>query len=137
MPDLTRVSLSIEQELLEQFDQMIEKHGLGNRSEAMRDLIRKGLKDEYLHTGQIIGTVTLLYDHHKRLLSQKLSNTGHVHHHFIMSSMHIHLNDHFCLETIVLKGDSKTVHELANHMMGLVGVIHGHFAPLPLQPSEH
>jgi CopG family nickel-responsive transcriptional regulator len=137
MPDLTRVSLSIEHDLLKQLDHMIKQHGLGNRSEAMRDLIRERLGHEHVHIGEVVGTVTLLYDHHKRQLSQKLASTGHIHHHFIMSSMHIHLNDHFCLETIVLKGDSKTVHELANHMMGLVGVIHGHFAPLPLQPSEH
>jgi CopG family nickel-responsive transcriptional regulator len=126
------MSITIEPDLLEQFDEMISARNLGNRSEIMRDLIREKLAEKVIDNGKVIGTVTLLYDHHKRQVSQKIASAGHIHHDSILSSMHIHLNDQYCLETIVLRGDSQSVHHLADHLIGMVGVLHGQFVALPL-----
>ena len=127
MADLTRFGISIDLKLAESFDRLIEAKGYLNRSEAVRDLIRKALvemrwKDR---NEDAVGTVTIVYDHHKRELSEKLTGMQHKYYHSIISSMHIHLDHHNCLEVLVIKGKSRDIQKIADHLIGTKGVKHG------------
>lgn len=128
MPKLVRASLSIEQELMERFDRFVEESGHDNRSEAMRDLIRARLIEEEWDkgAGEALASVTLLYDHSKRTLSREIEEHGHEHHDVVLSSMHIHVSPRICLEVVVLRGQPDEVRHVANHLIGLPGVLHGH-----------
>ena len=127
MSELIRASLSIEQELMESFDRFVEESGHDNRSEAVRDLIRARLIEEEWDkgSGEAVASVTLLYDHSKRKLSRQIEEHGHEHHDVVLSSMHIHVSPHFCLEVVVLRGQPEEIKHVANHLMGLPGVLHG------------
>lgn len=127
MTDLARFGISIDQRLLEQFDTLIGEKGYVNRSEAIRDLIRGSLVDAQWNREdvELVGTVTLVYDHHTRDLSDKLTEHQHSHHDAIISSLHVHLDAHNCLEVVVLKGQAGTVKRLADELIGTKGVKHG------------
>ncbi len=119
--------MSIDERLLKRFDALIAEKGYVNRSEAIRDLIRNTLVDEQWEQGdkETIGTVTLVYDHHTRELSDKLTELQHAHHRSIISAMHIHLDDHHCLEVLVVKGTPLEIRKLADELIGTKGVKHG------------
>lgn len=127
MAELVRASLSIERELMEGFDAFVERSGHGNRSEAMRDLIRARLLEERWEEqdGEAIATVTLLYDHNKRDISRQLEEHGHDHHEEIIATMHVHISSAICLEVIALRGQARQLHHIANHLIGMPGVLHG------------
>ena len=127
MSDLERVSLAIEKSLIEQFDALVERDGKANRSEAIRDLIRNRLIEEEVAAArnEVVGTVTIVYNHHKRDLADKLTATGHDHHHHVLASLHVHLDADNCLEVVALRGKSKDVRHLAEHLIGMKGVKHG------------
>ncbi len=127
MSDLTRMSLSIEQELMERFDRFLEKSGHNNRSEAMRDLIRARLIDEEWSdgVGDAVASVTILYDHGKRRVTRQIEEHGHVHHDVVISSMHIHVSPDVCMEVVVLRGAPEEIKHVADHLIGLPGVLHG------------
>ncbi len=127
MTDLARFGISIDERLLKQFDALIAEKGYDNRSEAIRDLIRGSLVDAQWSQddAELVGTVTLVYDHHTRDLSDKLTEHQHSHHHAIISALHVHLDAHNCLEVVVLKGAARTVRRLADELIGTKGVKHG------------
>jgi len=127
MPELVRASLSIEQALMERFDRFVEESGHDNRSEAVRDLIRARLLEEEWDkgAGEALASVTLLCDHSKRKLSRQIEEHGHDHHDVVLSSMHIHVSPDACLEVVVLRGLPDDVKHVANHLIGLPGVLHG------------
>ena len=128
MPEKERVSLAIEPELLSRFDALIERSGHGNRSEAVRDLIRGRLiEEEWVSSvsGDAVATVTLVYDHSKRDLADRLLEVGHDNHGAIMASMHVHLDHDNCLEVIALRGKPRTLRSIADHLIGMKGVKHG------------
>lgn len=128
MSELERVSLAIEKHLIERFDALVERDGKANRSEAIRDLIRKCLVEEEVESsarGEIVATVTMVYDHHKRELSDRLVSTGHDHHESILASLHVHLDHDNCLEVVALRGRARDVRHLAEHLIGMKGVKHG------------
>ena len=127
MTDLARFGISLDQRLLQQFDVLIGEKGYVNRSEAIRDLIRGSLVDAQWNREEVelVGTVTLVYDHHTRDLSDKLTEHQHSHHNAIISSLHVHLDAHNCLEVVVLKGQAGTVKRLADELIGTKGVKHG------------
>jgi len=127
MAELTRTGVAIDAELLARFDQFISKQGYINRSEAFRDLIRDRLVGAAVESPEalVIGTVTLLYDHHSRLLPNKLMEIQHDHHDLIIATTHAHLDHHACLEVLVVKGQSKRVRKLADLLIGTKGVQHG------------
>jgi CopG family nickel-responsive transcriptional regulator len=129
MTDLCRIGVAINEELLEKFDRLIEKRGYANRSEAFRDLIRGELVQEVWETSEavVFGTVTLVYDHHVRLLTEKLTELQHKFHSSILSSMHVHLDHDNCLEVILVKGKAPVVQKLANSLIATKGVKHGRF----------
>jgi len=128
MTDLARFGVSIDQRLLERFDQLIAAKGYVNRSEAIRDLIRNTLVEEQISRDQTtatVGTVTLVYDHHTRDLADKLTEHQHSHHDAIISALHVHLDAHHCLEVVVVRGTAAEVKRLADELIGTKGVKHG------------
>ena len=127
MTDLTRFGISIDERLLSQFDKMINNKGYVNRSEAIRDLIRAALVEEEWGDDQqqTVATVTLVYDHHTRDLSDKLTEHQHSHHEEIVSTLHVHLDHHHCLEVVVIKGLARRVKRIADELIGTKGVKHG------------
>ncbi len=124
---ITRFGVSIEPELLKKFDKMIKKEGYENRSEAIRDLIRGNIIDEKSKNPDenVIGTLTMIYDHHTGNLTNKLLDLQHNHHSEILSTTHIHVDHHNCLEVLVLKGKSGSVQKLADSIKALKGIKHG------------
>ena len=127
MTDLARFGISIDETLLEKFDELIDGKGYKNRSEAIRDLIRNALvEDEWGNDeSETVGTVTIVYDHHTRDLGDKLTEHQHSHHDSIISAMHVHLDHHHCLEVVVVRGAARDVKRLADELIGTKGVKHG------------
>lgn len=122
-----RFGVSIDEKLLGQFDRLIEEKGYSNRSEAVRDLMRDALVEREWDQGneETVGTVTLVYDHHTRDLSDRLTEHQHSHHQSIVSVLHVHLDAHNCLEVAVVRGSAAEVRKLADELIGTKGVKHG------------
>ena len=130
MSNVTRFGVSLEQDLLARFDHLISHKGYTNRSEALRDLIRDSLVREQwdLGTAEAVGTVTLVYSHDVRDLADKLTDLQHAHYTAIVSSLHVHLDPHHCLEVLVLRGKAKEIKAIADRLIGTRGVKHGTFS---------
>jgi len=124
---LSRIGVSIDSELLRRFDRFIGQRGYENRSEAFRDLIRDRLVESAVVSpdAMVVGTVTLIYGHHTRLLPEKLTDIQHEHHEVIISTLHAHLDHDNCLEVIVLRGKSQAVQDMADRLISTKGVQHG------------
>ncbi len=129
MAGITRFGVSLDRELLERFDLLIEGKGYANRSEAIRDLIRDSLVREQWEAGVegAVGTITLVYDHDTRELADRLTDLQHAHYGSIISSLHVHLDSRHCLEVLVLRGNSADLKSLADRLIGTRGVKHGTF----------
>jgi CopG family nickel-responsive transcriptional regulator len=127
MSELSRIGVAIDSDLLKKFDRFITKQGYSNRSEAFRDLIRDRLVTAVVESPEapVVGTVTLIYDHHSRLLPGKLMELQHDYHQLIIATTHAHLDHDTCLEVVVVKGESKRVRKLADLLIGAKGVHHG------------
>ena len=125
--ELERIGIAIDGDLLGKFDDLLSRRGYKNRSEAFRDLIRAELVAESATkpSTPVVGTVTLLYDHHVRQFSDKLIALQHKFHHEILSTLHVHLDHHNCLEVIVVQGTSANVQKLADLLIAAKGVKHG------------
>lgn len=122
-----RVGISFEPELLSEFDSLIRKKGYTNRSEAVRDLVRKTLIDAGTsdEKGEVIGSLTIIYDHEVGGLTERLLHLQHDHHSEISSTTHIHVDENTCLEVLIVKGKAKDVKGLADNIKALRGVKHG------------
>lgn len=127
MGETIRFGISIDDKLLKSFDHLIEEKGYLNRSEAIRDLIRASLVESKWEKGddETVGTVTLVYNHHVHDLSDKLTEQQHTHHDQIVSSLHVHLDAHNCLEVLVVRGKAWEVKKIADELIGVKGVKHG------------
>ena len=127
MAGITRFGMSIDSALIKKFDTLISKRGYGNRSRAIQDLIRDRLVDEEWAAGDrdMVGTITLVYDHHTRELEHALTEMQHRSFHQIISTLHVHLDAHDCLEVLVVKGTAEAVKEIAGALMSAKGVKHG------------
>jgi CopG family nickel-responsive transcriptional regulator len=127
MGDLARIGVAIDSELLDKFDQHIAKRGYTNRSEAFRDMIRDELVQAASEApdSKVLGTVTLIYDHHVRMLNEKLTDLQHESFHYIMSTLHVHLDHNNCLEVILLKGRADMVRKISDALISTKGVKHG------------
>jgi CopG family nickel-responsive transcriptional regulator len=128
MAELARFGISLDHRLLNSFDQLIADKGYVNRSEALRDMIRGALVEDRIErtdSTPTVGTVTLVYDHHTRDLSDKLTEHQHSHHEAIVSALHVHLDAHHCLEVVVVRGTAAQVKRLADELIGTKGVKHG------------
>ena len=127
MSTITRFGISMDSKLLERFDAFISKHGYSNRSEAFRDLVRDRLvmdewKDDEIET---VGTITIIYDHHKRELQERLTKHQHEHHEAVISMMHVHLDHRNCLEVLAVRGKAKDIRKIADDLISTKGVKHG------------
>lgn len=129
MGEVVRFGISADSRLLERFDALIADKGYVNRSEAVRDLIRNALVEHQWEVGEeeAVGTVTLVYDHHTSDLADRLTEHQHTHHEEIISTLHIHLDAHNCLEVVVLRGKAREIGHLASVLIGTKGVKHGQF----------
>ena len=127
MSELSRIGVAIDADLLKKFDRLIAARGYVNRSEAFRDLIRDELVERAWETpgSNVVGTVTLVFDHHVRLLSEKLTDMQHSHFHHILSTLHVHLDHDNCLEVLVVRGKAAQVKRIADALISTKGVKHG------------
>jgi CopG family transcriptional regulator, nickel-responsive regulator len=126
MSELVRFGVSLEKTLLEKFDKFIKERNYTNRSEAIRDLIRQELvKKEWLQGEDVAGTITLIYDHHKRDLLNKITDIQHDYQKLIISTQHIHLDHDNCLEIIAARGNPANLQRLADSIKAIKGVKHG------------
>ncbi len=138
MSDLSRFSISVNDGLLDSFDQLINGQGYENRSEAFRDLMRDALVKSRLESSpennEALGSLTLVYDHHARELTDKMKELQHNYHNLVVSVLHVHVNHDDCMEVIVLRGAVREIRALSNGLLSLKGVKHGHlFVTLPSQ----
>jgi CopG family nickel-responsive transcriptional regulator len=123
MTQLSRTGVSLEEDLLKEFDRLIAKRGYANRSEAFRDLIREALLTETVESNKpVVGTLTLVYDHHVPNLASKLTDVQHSAGAMILAATHVHLDHNYCLEVIIMKGRSKDLQAVADGMLALRGV---------------
>jgi len=127
MADLVRFGVSIPDDLLEKFDVLIAEKGYTNRSEAIRDLIRDRLvEDEWsVSEHEVVGTVTVVYNHEQSDLAQKLPELQHRPHQLEISSLHVHLDQHNCLEVLIIRGRSEAVRKVGQLLISTRGVKHG------------
>jgi CopG family transcriptional regulator, nickel-responsive regulator len=127
MSGLSRIGVAIDSGLLDKFDRLISQRGYTNRSEAFRDLIRDELVERTWESpdSHVVGTVTLVYDHHVRLLNQKLTGLQHDYHRSILSTLHVHLDHDNCLEVLVVRGRAADVRKVADALISTKGVKHG------------
>jgi CopG family transcriptional regulator, nickel-responsive regulator len=127
MSDLMRFGVSMDRKLTRQFDRMILKRGYENRSEAIRDMVRKELvRQEWDDPdAEAVGTVTLLFDHHVPELGERLTALQHRQHEAVISTTHVHLTHDYCLEVLVVRGRARDVQRLADQLIATRGVLHG------------
>ena len=127
MSGLSRIGVAIDTQLLDKFDHLISERGYTNRSEAFRDLIRDELVEQTWEApdSPVVGTVTLVYDHHVRRLNEKLVGIQHDFHRAILSTLHVHLDHDNCLEVLVVRGKSMDVRKVADVLISTKGVKHG------------
>jgi CopG family nickel-responsive transcriptional regulator len=128
---LKRFGVSLESGLLDKFDKLLEIKGYSNRSEGIRDLIRDAIVNKEWLDGKIetAGAVIIVYNHHQHELAQKVTDTQHKDHKSIVSTLHVHLDAHNCLEIIVLKGTAEKIQKLADMLISTKGVKFGRFIP--------
>lgn len=127
MSQLTRIGVAIDEDLLESFDALIHSRGYKNRSEAFRDLIREQLVEKAAAAPdqEVVGSLTLVYDHHVRMLSERLLDLQHDHHEEILSTLHVHLDHDNCLEVMLIRGAAERVNSIADQLISTKGVRHG------------
>lgn len=128
---IVRFGVSLHKVLLDKFDRLIGRQGYANRSEAIRDLIRDRLVAEEweIGTGETVGTVTLVYSHDTRELTENLNELQHHHHRAIISSVHVHLDEHNCLEVLILRGRARDVVAMGEGLVSTKGVKFGRVVP--------
>jgi CopG family transcriptional regulator, nickel-responsive regulator len=127
MSDIIRFGVSIDSQLIKKFDALINRKGYATRSEAIRDMIRDTLVEEEWEAGsqETVGTITIVYNHHTRELEHALTDMQHRSFHQIISTLHVHLDAHNCLEVLVVKGKGQEIRNIADRLIGTKGVKHG------------
>jgi CopG family nickel-responsive transcriptional regulator len=127
MEKIMRFGVSIEPDLLEKFDRIMKKKGYSNRSKAIRDIIREHLVIDHVKdpTAEVIGTLTMVYDHHTGSLTDRLLEIQHDHYQEILTTTHIHIDHTTCLEVLVLRGKIQDIQKLADTIKALKGIKHG------------
>ena len=139
MAELFRFGVSAEEDLLASFDRLIAGQGYGNRSEALRDLMRDALVRSHMETpprgeSDVLGSLTLVYDHHARDLADRMADIQHDHHRLVISVLHVHISHDDCMEVIAMRGRADELRAMAEALLSLKGVKHGKlFMTLPSQ----
>lgn len=139
---MQRWTISVDDDLAEEFDKFVASKGYSNRSEAFRDLVRKELGQSDLDDGRAkwcVATVSYVYDHHERMLANRLTQLQHDHHDVAIASQHVHLDHDNCLETVILKGTITEVRACADAIISQTGVRHGnvHIVPVELRREKY
>lgn len=139
---MERLTISLDNQLSDQFDEFIRGRGYTNRSEAMRDLIREQLEASRLEKeggGHCVATLSYIYNHHESDLASRVTSVQHDHHDLTLSSMHVHMDHDNCLEVVILRGASRSVKNFANLVMATRGVRHGklHMVPVEIKQEQH
>ena len=137
--ELVRFGVSMPQELIEEFDAFISKQGYGNRSEAIRDLVRKVLiqPEKIAPEEHVAGTIVIVYDHHFTDLPNYLMDLQHYYHHEIISTMHVHLNHDQCLEIVVVKGAYGRLRQLTEAIRVMRGVSYAELSVSHIEAGDH
>lgn len=136
---MRRLTISVDDDLADTFDQLVKAKGYENRSEAFRDLVRSALGDARFRDGtakHCVGALSYVYNHHKRQLASRLTGMQHAHHDITVSTMHAHLDHENCLETVILRGRTDEVVNFAESVIAQSGVRHGTFHPIPIEVDE-
>mgnify|MGYP006295099693 CR=1 FL=1 len=125
MRKLARFGVSIDHKLLKQFDALIKQEGYTNRSEALRDLIRAELvQGEWKDEEEVVGVIMAVFDHHQSALQEKVTDFQHQHIAEIITSLHVHLDHHNCLEVVIARGNAGKVRRLADGLKSIRGIKH-------------
>jgi len=125
MPELVRTSVSIEKPLFRRLEKLVRNSRYTNRSEFLRDLIRERLvQEEWERDREVVATITLVYNHHARLLNEKLTDLQHDHHETVLATTHVHLDKHMCAEMIMLRGRAGEIKQIADLLRRQKGVYH-------------
>lgn len=137
MSEIVRFSVSLEDDLLEQFDQYCQQEQFATRSEAVRQLIRDTLTRGAWESQcqDAAGTLTLVYDHHRAQLGERLTQLQHDHVDLVISTMHTHLTHDLCLEVIVLRGPAERLKRIAAQLRGMKGIHKGELVMASAQPE--
>ncbi|MCX5782569.1 MAG: nickel-responsive transcriptional regulator NikR [Elusimicrobia bacterium] len=127
MVGLVRFGVSLPKELLDKYDEVIRQKNYPTRSKALEDMMRAEISQNEITSdaSTVVGCISIIYDHHKRELLNKLTDIQHDHQDVILSSQHIHLDHHSCFELIIVKGENNKVQELSNLIRAVKGVKHG------------
>ncbi|CAM3464688.1 nickel-responsive transcriptional regulator NikR [Halomonas casei] len=131
---MQRVTVTLDQELLAEVDTLMHERGYQNRSEAIRDLTRSGLKqvrEEAAPDAPCMGALVYVYDHAARELSKRLTRHSHDHHHLMLSTLHVHINHGSCLEVALLKGQGSALKQFAAEVISSRSVRHGQLMLIP------
>jgi CopG family nickel-responsive transcriptional regulator len=134
-----RFGVSMEEDLLGEFDSLCTQRGYANRSEAIRDMIRNVLIENELQdeNAKSVGTLTLVYNHHQRELEEKLTEYQHHHLNEIITGVHVHLTPHLCLEVLLLRGKAKEIKKVADGLIATKGVQHGKLVMTTVGRESH
>lgn len=137
---MERFTISLDESLASQFDQLISARGYKNRSEAVRDLIRgaiEGDRQRDVPAGHCVANLSYVYNHHERELAERLTGLQHDHHDLTVAAMHSHLDHDHCLESVILKGLTVEVRHFADALMAERGVRHGKLNVIALEAEHH
>ncbi|RRJ83031.1 nickel-responsive transcriptional regulator NikR [Aestuariirhabdus litorea] len=136
---MERISISLEEELVAQFEHYLKQRGYRNRSEAIRDLIRDRLEEERIaerRSSHCVGTLSYVFNHEERELARRLTHAQHHHHDVAISTLHVHLDHDNCLETVVVNGPTEQVEAFANRIITEPGVRHGKLNLIPVEEQK-
>lgn len=136
---MQRVTITLDDELMVELDRIIAARGYQNRSEAIRDLARAGIREAAQETGEkgeCVAALVYVYDHAARELSKRLVQNFHGHHEMSLATLHVHLDNDSCMEVTVLKGGAREVQHFADHIIAERGVRHGRIVMIPSEPSD-
>lgn len=136
---MQRITITLDDDLMQELDRMIAEHGYQNRSEAIRDFARAGMQQAAHKTGksgECVAALVYVYDHAARDLSRRLVENYHGHHDLSLATLHVHLDDHNCMELTALKGPSADVQHFADHIIAERGVRYGRVVMIPAEPRK-
>lgn len=133
---MRRITISVEDDLADAFDQLVAVRAYVNRSEAFRDLVRKALDEAVIEDmdhaqAECVASLSYVYDHHERQLANRVNQLQHAHHHVVVASQHVHLDHDHCMETVILQGKIAEVEACANAISSQTGVTHAKVHVIP------
>lgn len=136
---MQRLTISLDDDLAEAFDELMRQRGYANRSEAIRDLLRRELGEKELASGETeecVAVLSYVFDHHERQLSTRLTGMQHDHHDLAVATLHAHISHADCIETVILRGAPARVREFAHGVIAETGVRHGNVQLIPVEPEK-